>query len=849
MKVLIPGIPIISQMNGKFQYIIDIIAKGLKVFSLPFVMIFLSPLLFQGCIDENILDTESTESQYGEEEEISLTFSMYLGQFPTTRADESIDNYIDKENLQVLFFDADGNFMFKDSNAKVEYTPDKNGQYYVTTSLTNSLKDDSGNSYLSLIRAKMESDNGFKIAVLGNWYVSSKNPYSVDWEWKESVFNEASTCKTINDLHHLNYNKEYSESYSWVVGKDGLGKDGLMGLNNSWVQYRDVEIGKGYEFSNSDEPAWHLDASDLDNSTKISSDAYIWIRNNWNPEKDKATANATEHGIYRHYANLWQLWNFGGGYEDNFCNYEDLGALKFASEWKTRNWTNPKTSDNAIGLESWINNDGYVIGDGKVIDNSLLDNSIVDGLRVISKSYIEGTSDKNKYIRSYRKEFDGEKYCGLILPEMDPQAYEGSKVGEETVKISSGYAYEYLNFSVPGTGTLRIIFSSLDENEATLVVQRGTTFEAKFTAPGNNVAGNVPIIKEITKTGSVVDLNGDNYGYLVKITEDAEDINLFCLEGNAVIYAIEYICGDYLKTTDREGILPSTNYPIPMYGVEDFPKITGWGSSKTINISQNGKTIYLIRALAKVEVYLPEDNNTLTHIYMRSMNQYAWCEPMDVSTSTYSLWKTHEENSGNIDNCEWYRIQAHGSGYRYNGPFNDWFGWFYGSWKSWWKNMESITVSDTQKSPQLFNPDIQRADFCHFIKDKNYSEGNLRRYYLYVPDKSISDPGNAGNLSNTPKVPHIEYRYNNNTDYLDDNDCYRIYFTDYSTNEAIKQVKWDGYETYEKSGTDGKYNIDHHWPIMRNHIYRFYVGTSNTPQEVRVKVLPWGDDEVKKVEW
>lgn len=811
-------------------------------------LILFAFLLFS-CTDKEILPNNGGDNKYGTEEEIELTFSMFLNQLPSTRADESIDNYIDHDHLQVLFFDAEGNFMFKDSNAKVDDTPDKNGQYYITTSLTNSIVDDSGNSILSLIRGKMEADDGFKIAVLANWYEGANKPYTLTWGWDQSVFNDEDNCKTINDLHHLKNNSHYFDNTTRksVYGPymDG---EGNLGFNSNWVQWRNVE---GKEFTNPKDNAWNTGLT-LNNNSKIQSGddkAFQWIRNNWDPEIDKKRIDGDNNAkIYRDYAKLWQLWNLGGSFDNSLISYSDMKVNnEFTPKWKSRNGD--------VFKNDWFGYGKDVLSQMATPVSGTKQSALLnDGLSIVTKSsYISGTDKVEDYARSYSKN----NLYGIILPSLSEyrdnnkvlEDYTPSvpKTNKPWIKTSSDYANEYFEFEVPGTGTLRVLFSSFDTNKTKIVVQRGSNWEMTFETMGTEVVEITNEKASEANTNKVINYSSikttpEKSGYQVKITEDPEPLRIFCLEGTAVIYAIEYVADVYLRGTDREGMEPSEKYPIPMYGVEDFPKINGWGSTKTMNISQNGKIIYLIRALAKVEVYLPAGDNTLTHIYMRSMNQYGFNEPMDVEAPTGNLWKIHESGE---NNCEWFRIQSHGSGF--NGSFEDWFGWFYGSWESWWPNLKDKSFTNP---PHLFNPDNQRADFCHFLRDWNYEDSSLHRYYLYLPDKNISDPNTDGDLTSTPKVPHIEYRYANNSDYLDDNDCYRVYFTDYSTNNKIKTVKVNGFNDYEKGmGDDGKYNIDQHWPIMRNHIYRFYIGTSNTPQEVRVKVLPWGDDDVKKIEW
>lgn len=760
--------------------------------------------------------------------ELSLSFSFYLDKSPATRATQliegNIDNYIDVNSLQVFFLTTEGDYLFSfvPSSGQVKKSEGDENQWIVTIPLDKTLKDaETGESLLNHIKLYLES-NEFKIAVVCNWPQQS-GVYPLEWGWNNSKLNKnASDVKNINELHHImpdNYYSQRSNAYNFIM------IDGKMGLNTDWVRYRDVD---GYESMDSKEKAWYLDKAP-DNSISISKNAYIWIKNNWDPVVDKQynPDEVTAHGIYRQYVKLWQLWDFGLGFGDDEI-YENLNKDtserdRFKSGWIERNGTT---------FAEWCGEDGVVIGKSEDSDKEN------DGLWVVTNGEA-GTKAASGYVSSYNQ---SGRY-GLVLPEMTSSAINEEDMRKNKPRIDLKKGAEYLRFSVPGTGKLRVFFSSADENEASLVVQRGTNWEGTFTTSG-------PDMKEIgSSSGSVVEAFSSS-GIKVQLTGDQEEIVLFSLKGNVLINAIEFVCDEYLSATDREGILPSESQPIPMYGIQTFKPIESWGSQKLIDISKSGDNVGLIRALAKVELYLPIGKE-VRHVYLRSMNRKARCAPMDVLTSTGDLWKTHADTE---DNCEWFRIFSHGSGLSTDGTsakeFKDWFGWFFKTWESIPNSQFSFSsVIDTRESPRLFNPDVERTDFCHFIKDEKYNDGLYHRYVLYVPDKNIWDPNDAGDMTSSPKVCHIEYRgqYEGRlmSEYLDDNDCYRVYFTDYETNSEIKATKADEFETvYEKKGE----NLDKHWPIMRNHVYRFYVGNSNTPQEIRVKVVPFDDSEDPKKE-
>lgn len=809
-------------------------------------------LTLSSCVDNDIYKFETNNSENDIAEETSLKFKVNLGQEAKSRDGEintnlqegNVDFYIDTANkFQVLFFDEEGHFLFRPTGESIEVEPsnDIEGQWYVTIHLNNSLKtsdDANGKSILSLVKAQLEKEP-FRIAVLANWSKNTNGEvYSIDWGWNQSSLNkEATDKKTVNDLHHIKDDDSTykgSSSYSFIM------KDGKIGHNTEWVQMREIKNGVEIDGTTS---AWYRTVAPEGTFSKTE-EAFDWIRNNWEPAY-LYDANNTEHGLYRHYKRLWLLWNFGGSFEDSKVSYENLGIKEigdndnFRSQWKQRNGNRFAAFNDNENDSTWCYWDAHWLKNFQVND----------GVMVISNETKDSESDGSGYIRSLNTSVKNPKYpdfesgrYGIILPKMDASGLNPKSVSNNKPWIESyannKSAREYLKFEVPGSGTLRVLFSSLKKDEnATLIVQRGSNHEAMFTTTSGLK------IMEIGKDNSVRDWdptsNKDyNYGYQVKMNQDPEDIILFAYEGSVVIYAIEFVCDEYLAGTDREGIVPTPTYPIPMYGIQKFSSIDTWGAQKLITLRDH---ISLIRALAKVELYFPKDFD-ITHVYLRSMNRKARSEPMDVLNSTGEHWKAHPY--GDEGDCEWFSIWKHGAAYK--GNFSEWFSWFYGTWTEW--GWEGITYSDeTNNPPHLFNPDVQRSDFCHFIHDINYNDGTYQRYFLYVPDKNISDPNSVGNLNSSPKVCHIEYRTNDNSIYLDDNNCKRIYFTDYATNPVIKGIKHNEYESDKYEMNNDYLNLN--WPIMRNHIYRFYIGGTNSPQDIRVKVIPWSIVDPKIYEW
>ena len=133
--------------------------------------------------------------------------------------------------------------------------------------------------------------------------------------------------------------------------------------------------------------------------------------------------------------------------------------------------------------------------------------------------------------------------------------------------------------------------------------------------------------------------------------------------------------------------------------------------------------------------------------------------------------------------------------------------------------------------PHILHTRISRSDYArfHYMGEQ---EG-FYRYLIYIPEKNITDADNPGNIADRPKVIHVEVRFNrenedpddNYVDNFDDNGAFRMYFTPggrspkYDSKldgNEFSRMDWDNYEYDWESLCD-------HWPIIRNHIYRFEV--------------------------
>lgn len=774
------------------------------------------------CKDDDLgISGENSEGILNDGDGMYLGVTVSLSGSQGTRAESEIsdasvdeyDNYINKSSMRVFVFGANGDFLFESTNADKTPTPDNTGQYYVKIPLDNSITDASGKSVLGLVRTRLEREM-FKIAVLANW---PGWPAEEEWTWANSALNvnaNPADVKNVNDLHHLKDDGSYSKSnvYDFIMDSK------KSGLTKSWVD------------------RFQINGVNISKST-----ADTYIREEWDPSK-----TYQEGEFFYRYPKLWQVWNIGGSYDDNALGYEEYKWTNSKNDQEA-NWK----SRNGDTFNTWLGNPptSGVLGDVLTSNSQSQDGRYyVDGF--LLDTYYEGKTNSDGSIISKQNggatyAFHNGGYHGIALGRTNFTIDDTNQPDQEILNLSSNYNAGYIKITAPASGTLRIIWSSNNNSAAIFKLQRGTNY---LHQPSNNATSTAP--QEYTRE--------------ITITQDPEDIYIYNTSNNpVVIYAVEYICNSYLYDTTRKGRIDQA---IPMYGIQNFGPITNWGAVETLDLSQTGRYIDLIRSVAKVEVYMPKDRD-IFYIGMRSMNSSSRCEPMDVENPTIQGWQkftgsgAHDADYYPIhdaDHCEWFDLINYGPGYKSGATtYSTWLSWFYGSWNKkldgygeeitdasryWQWNFTGVTLAEEKngaKYPHIFNPFINRTDFCEFVKVDDEVSG-MDKYILYVPDKNIDDPNTVGDLASTPKVMHIEYRFfkdgeEKRDQYLDDNQCYRIYFTDYDTNSEIKKVTATEFDAYELIGLEN----NEFWPVMRNHIYRFYVNGTAENQEVYVKVNEW----------
>lgn len=183
----------------------------------------------------------------------------------------------------------------------------------------------------------------------------------------------------------------------------------------------------------------------------------------------------------------------------------------------------------------------------------------------------------------------------------------------------------------------------------------------------------------------------------------------------------------------------SRDYPIPMYGIQEFDAIMDWTAGTPFNLSEitsptlyNVKSVSMLRSVVKLELLIPKEVGDVQMCALMYPNIYARCEPMDVWHPTEEIWQDlHStyykegdmfirDKNGNVINdkdgnplndCEWKSIWNYGRittpnnvyDTNHSNPsaanmqksleeFQERISWFYGAWKDidpatgkpWW---------------------------------------------------------------------------------------------------------------------------------------------------------------------
>lgn len=740
--------------------------------------------MLTSCIYDNFDLPENFEDIEKDQTGNYLEFRISLPIMNTRGTVEEFESYedeIDLSKVQILFFKADDTFIKQFDSDVLQYIP--------MGETTNQNGDHSAKTWY--VRIPVDEEDT----------VDDENPGDEENSGDEEKFVETirknnfkiavlanwpsvslKKGDNLDKLHHLTNDDEYKKSaYTFLA--NGY-EEGMMGQRTSWVKCRMLE-------------------SDFNKDLKKTSDAEDWIKENWDP--------SSQEKIYRNYEDLWLIWNFHAALKEEakFPEGQSSNFGKFEDQWIHKNKTD---------LKNWL--------EGKNEDpESEPEKNTNDKTKLRSLAPL--TSDNGGF------EFIGAK-----------EAYVDEKKGVTGVVLPVGaYNQDAIRFKAMATGSLRIVWGSVDGNTAKLQIERRTI----------ETSENYTEKKE--PSGSIGPVN--KYEWPVSITGDSEWITIFSQRGNVIIYEIEYIQDKYLYDTDRVGKTPDEQR-IPMYGIQQYGALGEvWKEGTTFDLSnfnQMGPSgydyndIWLLRSVAKVELLVGK-NLKAENLYLRCMNSSARNEPMDISSNTYDIWKNVGSNDKNQEgwaSTEWGKIMNQNPFYNNTKDYKTNLEWYYSSWPN---------ITDRDNSPQIINPRILRSDFTEFREAGE--DGNYDRFVLYVPEKFVDDPNDVGDQTSLPKVCHIEFRIEGDPYFnLDDNNCYRVYFIEGGVDKDF--VKNEGYPDFDTSGEVDKtwekmyeQNTEYlakHWPIIRNHIYQFKVDGGGGKVNAILKVLPWKKKDIE-IEW
>lgn len=797
-----------------------------------------------GCVKEFDPDRCDDPFELGPDD-YALGFTLDLGTpyaatTDVTVAGTDIENYIDESSLRVLVFDKQGRFLFEASTADrwladLSTSSGYNAsvcKYGVVIKLNDYLNDANREATLRALQT-----DGFKIAVLANWRKAGNA--SVEFKYGES----------INRLHHC-----YADSFYATQKRSGAEilapfvEDGKMGVYLQWVQ-------NGNDTSSADGAVEYI-------RTKIGPDGSYEVKALDHPAFSVSyPAGST---IYT-YTDLLKLWNFGDGNNaSSILTYQNRAA----------GWVTGGTYNKA--LNDWFNQPSLT----EITEESA--QSTYGGLVFVPNAGTRAVA-----------QVAGRNDRGVLLPAVVTAAE--SAAGEPVTEA-------YFTFKAPASGNLRIVASNTSGKQAQLVVHAGKMYEA--SKKDDNAAARSGFATNVTNTTPGYVVFGDN----VAVTAGDVPVYLYCAGesgASVVVHEIEYISDTFFYESNRDMLLPGDvvsgeKLGIPMYGVQDFDGLGNMGSGvnewnpgkifdlysgtyidqtsdwraqmKQLGAPSEGKypTIYLLRALSRVDVWLPSEyvhegqRSPLSVVSLRCINRFSRCEPMDVFTPTSQIW------SGR--NSEWANILAYGPFYYAQGTkntasdYHTQVSWFFGNWveQQWWDLSGISNMPKSPAYPQIFNPRINRSDYARMVKLNDNSRPGFDHYIAYVPEKSIDDPNSHGNLTNFPKVAHIEFRYGYQlTSNLDDDNHFRIYFANY--NEGNRPPTWaelvslpkeeksnpgmcSGYEDYEqgpgpKSSPRNLYLISReHWPILRNHWYQFVASPADGSVQATMRPAGGGSE-------
>lgn len=831
------------------------------------------------CVDDNLTDCVSdTPATKGSGISLRISASMLAADEATwnTHKDlpgEGYENVIQlagSQGLRVMIFDKDGKFKYRFAAETSDFTRLEEGGYEIKISEKTILNEDHGEEIMDLIKGTGSDKRGFKIAVMANWPLDQIDAGD-RFQWNDD----------ISKLSHFYLDPDIDDQfdiYSHIL--KGRAGSFMSNCRTSWVEDFTAQHGQttnrymdriktGYWRYYYDEINSYIKKGVGDNEggrfeTDKKNRSYDFYRKLYGE-------NRNEYKLQ----DVWRIWDFSGG------NREEAYQTKEGV---------PGNTELISDMKKWSQ---------ELVDkvNSSRSGSTVSTFNFNGLYFHAGSFGAT--FTPYNPATGEEGYM-----EIKSNVYPTDVAGKPDNKwsviandINSGFdpnfVAGFLGFNIPCDVTVRIRASvsptyanSRAHFYMTWCDQANTSASTRmdlYYVSGDNPetqASEQNVYLTTTPTDYYLTMNPSNQLYYPIFLGSNVPVR---------IHEIEYVKDVHLYDCDSASKLPGPNNLIPMYGIQDFDAI---GEQNYLN-TPNGemfplsysctwadydyKEVYLLRSIAKVEIYFPKDifkNHKPTHIYMRTMNSAANCDPIDVRTPTDLLW--YGENSpvikegqnfttirGNyrdsqnrlyipydgvdeeIENIMSFCPIHDGSGEKTGAGYKKKLTWFYGSWKDWGWNWNGWTQLETSAItyPRIFNPRIEGYSNNNYVRFVEVDEpsGQYYKYICYSPEKLPDDTDINGDLSSRAKVQHVELHFVSPLDNIDDNYAYRLYFTDYESQggKAINAInRWDFDDDVEKGIMNGGSagNLNYIYPVMRNHLYRFYVTGLNSDKQMTVKL-------------
>lgn len=655
-----------------------------KIYSFIFTLAAMA-ILAVACTDDK-LEPDMPGPDDLLEDGYYLTFKISLQSMQTRATDlndfykpsyvESYEDYIHSQRLYIMFFKQ--NEQGKDILIKKFYTGDRQQQLSFIPVRADDDRDTYKSWYVRIPISELEDgeafarelrENDFKIAVIAN--ADPNKEIVIDKDDPIENLHHQTKTDTVggSGMDPYGNNKDRYETYGFLYNNDW---SAVMGHYTDWVTSRKDE---------------------LDTQKK----ALAWIRENWDPSLDKNVPGKQ----YRRYSDLWFLWNFGG--DDPTNQNGKPNAIKydyFSDKWEARNGAN---------LRAWITKkgNGNDINDFNVTPEDKNDGANPNDINYLTFKTMTGAK------AIVEDAGNGQYYYGVLLP---PNNKNVGVTGGNYTRISKDDD-GYFSFTARACGTLFI--TARKANGATqnvkLFAQNGyTQTKQQITVKANH--NEVPV----------------TYSCKIDMTGDEQVIYIFNDHFNSAaveIFQIEFVQDSYLYYTDRVGVAPSEDFPIPMYGIQSFPKLKGYWEPGTLfdltNFSNMGASGYayndipLLRSVAKIELRIPSNLNP-DFVFLRCANRTARWEPVDISTNTREIWKDHIQDYVNQHSheCEWFHIRGHKPFYEkttnfdptedsqgnitgYDAEFADYqqkLAWYYGTWAPGYKPKTTTINPDGTKT-------------------------------------------------------------------------------------------------------------------------------------------------------